>query len=32
MKIHSTYARAPNVPRKMIAPELLAAKSAYSNT
>jgi len=25
-------ARAPNVPRKMTAPELLAAKSAYSNT
>ena len=29
MKIHSTYARAPNVPRNMTAPELLAAKSAY---
>jgi hypothetical protein len=27
--IYITYARAPNVPRKITAPELLAAKSAY---
>jgi hypothetical protein len=28
-RIYITYARAPNVPRKITAPELVAAKSAY---